>query len=95
MHLRVGVREPFLAVAVLVVLAHAPWAWGASLVALGDLPGGSFGSGATAVSSDGSVVVGTSSSASGTEAFRWTASSGMVGLGDLPVGSLQSFATGV
>ncbi len=35
------------------------------------------------LSADGSVVVGVSNSASGTEAFRWTAGGGMVGLGDL------------
>jgi probable HAF family extracellular repeat protein len=48
---------------------------------LGDLPGGTFNSYATAVSADGSVVVGTGNTASGTEAFRWTIDNGMVGLG--------------
>jgi probable HAF family extracellular repeat protein len=60
---------------------------------LGDLPGGTFFSEATAVSSDGSVVVGVSNSASGKEeAFRWTSATGMVGLSDLPGGSFQSVA---
>ena len=36
------------------------------------------------MSADGSVVVGRGASASGIEAFRWTASGGMVGLGHLP-----------
>ena len=41
---------------------------------------------------DGSVVVGSSSSASGYEAFRWTKATGMVGLGDLPGGEFRSDA---
>ena len=45
-------------------------------------------SNANAVSADGSVVVGYSSSAASgpfaTEAFRWTQAGGIVGLGDLP-----------
>jgi len=56
------------------------------MVGLGDLPGGIFDSEANAVSADGSVVVGTGGSASGSEAFRWTPSGGMVGLGALAVG---------
>ena len=67
----------------------------ASFQGLGDLPGGGFSSSARAVSADGSVVVGYSSSASGVEAFRWTSGSGMVGLGDLPGGSFWSEAYGV
>lgn len=47
---------------------------------LGDLPGGNIFSQAAGVSADGSVVVGQSNSASGGEAFRWTAGGGMVGL---------------
>ena len=47
------------------------------------------------VSADGSVVVGRGSSASGLEAFRWTAASGMVGLGELPGGLFESRANGV
>ncbi len=61
---------------------------------LGDLDGGIFYSRAYAVSADGTVVAGSSSSASGDEAFRWT-SSGMTGLGDLPGGSFYSQAKGV
>ena len=60
---------------------------------LGDLPGGTFFSEATAVSADGSVVVGVSNSAQGREeAFRWTRAGGMVALGDLPGGMFQSVA---
>lgn len=44
---------------------------------LGDLPGGSFGSVATGVSADGSVVVGQSQSASGFEVFVWDSTNGM------------------
>ena len=62
---------------------------------LGDLPGGTVSSQAFAVSADGLVVVGTSSSASGVEAFRWTQAGGIVGLGDLPGGIFNSEATSV
>ncbi|HUU92280.1 MAG TPA: PEP-CTERM sorting domain-containing protein [Phycisphaerae bacterium] len=45
---------------------------------LGHLPGGDFPSEARACSADGSVVVGSSASASGLQqAFRWTAATGM------------------
>ena len=63
------------------------------MVGLGHLPGDT-NSTATGVSADGSVIVGTSSSASGSQAFRWTAGSGMVGLGYLP-GGTNSSATAV
>jgi probable HAF family extracellular repeat protein len=69
------------------------------MVGLGDLPGGAFSSAANAVSADGSVIVGSSESASGTstgtQAFRWTSDGGMVGLGDLPGGVFLSAAFGV
>jgi probable HAF family extracellular repeat protein len=55
-----------------------------SFTGLGDLSGGTFSSIASGVSADGSVVVGSSSSAFGFEAFRWTQGGGMMGLGDLP-----------
>jgi probable HAF family extracellular repeat protein len=67
---------------------------GADFIPLGDLPGGAFSSQARGVSADGSVVVGNSISASGLEAFRWTAAGGMIGLGDLP-GSFGSGASSV
>jgi len=65
------------------------------MVGLGDLPGGAVLSEANAVSSDGLTVVGESNSASGMEAFRWTARGGMVGLGDLPGGQFRSAAQGI
>jgi probable HAF family extracellular repeat protein len=56
---------------------------------LGDLPGGTFESAATAVSADGSLVVGNSnSSKSQFEAFRWTKATGMVSLPNLPTGTV-------
>ena len=55
---------------------------GATFTPLGDLAGGSFSSQALCVSANGTVVVGQARSASGDEAFRWTAGGGMVGLGD-------------
>lgn len=51
------------------------------MVSLGDLEGGSDYSGASGLSSDGSVVVGQSDSSWGLEAFRWTSGAGMVSLG--------------
>jgi probable HAF family extracellular repeat protein len=80
-----------------VALALTGSGWGSvaaaqpSFTSLGDLPGGTFYSIARGVSSDGSVVVGTSLSSRGTEAFRWTAADGMIGLGDLPGGPPFSF----
>jgi probable HAF family extracellular repeat protein len=65
------------------------------MVGLGDLPGGVFESTATAVSADGSVIVGTGASASGNQAFRWTGGGGMQGLGALPGGVFLSGAYGV
>lgn len=62
---------------------------------IGDLPGGSAFSAATAVSGEGSVVVGTSSGSSGNQAVRWTRDGGLVGLGDLAGGSFSSAALGV
>lgn len=55
----------------------------ATFTPLGDLPGGLFFSRATAISGDGSTVVGQSHSANGYEAFRWMSSGGMAGLGVL------------
>lgn len=54
-----------------------------SFTGVGDLPGGGAESAAFDVSADGSVVVGESLGASGTEAFRWTSSGGIAGLGFL------------
>jgi len=47
------------------------------MVGLGDLPGGDFGSGASSVSGDGSIIVGFGTSASGKEAFVWDEANGM------------------
>src|SRR5437899_1899406 len=67
----------------------------ASFQGLGDLPGGPFFSAARGVSADGKVVVGTSQSSNGYEAFRWTAATEMIGLGDLSGGGFLSEAAGV
>ena len=64
-------------------------------VGLGDLPGGPDSSWATGVSADGSVIVGTGTTATHTEAFRWTAAGGMVGLGLLSGGGDNSSAEDV
>ena len=75
------------------------WTAGSGMVGLGDLPGGNIYSLAEAVSADGSVIVGGSSSTlsapSHFEAFRWEGGE-MVGLGGLPGGSFfNSWATDV
>lgn len=64
-------------------------------IPLGDLCGGNFFSSASDVSDDGSVVVGTSSTSIGGEAFRWTSATGMVGLGDILGGRFDSGAAAV
>jgi hypothetical protein len=53
------------------------------MVGLGDLPGGGFESAALGDCAEGAVVVGYGSTASGDEAFRWTAGGGMQRLWDL------------
>lgn len=68
---------------------------GMTFTPLGFLPD-SFYSDATAVSADGSVVVGFNRKNNGDgEAYRWTQGTGMVGLGDFAGGSFYSTATGV
>ncbi len=47
--------------------------------------------GATAISADGSAVVGSSQSGNGREAFRWTAAGGMEGLGDIDSARVHYF----
>jgi probable HAF family extracellular repeat protein len=77
------------------LLLESVWVSGGMiLIGLGDLPGGQVRSNAQAVSADGSVVVGYSSTASGDEAYRWTASDGMVGLGHL-TGYANSYSDAV
>lgn len=74
------------------------WTGTTGVVGLGDLPGGSVYSLARAMTPDGHVIVGGSSSTgSGSgylEAFRWDAETGMEGLGILGTGR-TSTATGV
>ncbi len=74
----------FLAAQFATISLHTAGATPFCFQGIGDLPGGAFISQAWGISADGSTVVGTSSSTSGEEAFRWTDSTGMVGLGDLP-----------
>ncbi|MFO1186415.1 MAG: autotransporter domain-containing protein [Alphaproteobacteria bacterium] len=70
------------------------WTQSDGLVGLGFLPGGSFST-ATGISSDGMVVIGTSTKTAGAnEAFRWTQKGGMVALGRLP-GRAYSIANAV
>ncbi len=73
------------------------WTEAEGVVGIGDLSGGTFSSTANAVSGDGTVIVGASSSEFGVlnEAYRWTQEGGMVGLGDLPGGDIFSMAWGV
>ena len=80
----------FLAIIAWLFSSAATYATTASFQGLGDLPGGSVWSIASAVSADGSTVVGDSYSGSGREAFRWTSSGAMQGLGCLPADSFCS-----
>jgi probable HAF family extracellular repeat protein len=75
----------------LLVALIVPWApvLAASFTPLGDLPGGDFSSTGYDVSSDGRVVVGQGSSASGSQAFVWDLATGMVGIGS------ESIASGI
>lgn len=66
-----------------------------SFEGLGDLPGGTVSSYAQAISSDGTTVVGNSTTDAGQRAFRWTESTAMGDLGSLSGASGESFAYGV
>jgi probable HAF family extracellular repeat protein len=79
----------------IVAIVFASGVHAASLIPLGDLAGGIFNSTANGVSADGSVVVGSSFSASGKQSYRWTSAGGMVGLDDLPGSHSLNFAEGV
>ena len=76
-------------------LLASPTVQAATFIGLGDLPGGDYNSIAYDISADGSTVVGTSETTSGTEAFRWRRDTGMQGLGDLPGGDFFSHAQDV
>jgi probable HAF family extracellular repeat protein len=72
------------------------WSERTGTVNLGGLPGGRNFSLTTAISADGSTVVGSISSIDARgEAFRWTKATGMIGLGDLPGGRFESASLGV
>ena len=62
------------------------WTEAGGMQGLGDLPGGYHSSTATAVSGDGSIIVGSSAVANGSSAFRWTEATGMVELEPLHPG---------
>lgn len=67
----------------------------AGVTSLGNTPGWDEFNYATAVSADGSVIVGRGNSIRGPEAFRWTEASGFVGLGDLMDPHFYSEAYGI
>lgn len=72
------------------------WTEATGIVRLGLVSGSSGFSGAVDISSDGSVIVGYSTSLEYfTETFVWTEETGMVGLGDLPGGVDSSSAYAV
>jgi probable HAF family extracellular repeat protein len=71
------------------------WTSATGPVRLGFLKAAHDYSSAGAVSADGSVIAGLSSSPSQREAFRWTARTGMIGLGDLSGGEYTSVATAI
>ena len=59
--------------------------WNQLALGLGQLPGGSY-AGANAVSADGSIIVGSGQTATGTRGFRWTQADGMTALAELSGG---------
>ena len=63
----------FVTLVVVAAISSSALAGGFTFQGLGDLPGGSFNSVSTGLSADGTVVVGTSNSAKGPQAFCWTA----------------------
>ncbi len=71
------------------------WTSGTGMVSLGDFAGGVLDSQAYATNSDGSIIVGYGTNASGIEAFRWTSGTGLVGLGELAGGSYFSNAKAI
>lgn len=77
----------------LFALPACGWA-SASIASIGTLSGGTNTATVTGMAPGDGVVFGYSSSANGTEAFRWSSLSGMEGLGDLPGGGFASFAAG-
>lgn len=71
-------RKSILSIAVAIsLLCNLRVIEGADIIGLGDLSGGAFFSKPVAMTSDASVVIGTSETADGTKYFRWTAGSGM------------------
>ncbi len=73
-------------------LAQVGHAW---FTGLGELPGGTYYSAATAVSANGTFVTGCSYSAQGLEAFVWSPMGGLISLGDLHGGMFHSCGYGV
>ena len=78
------------------------WAQADGIMGLGNLPGSIYGSRATGISADGSLIVGTGNYCTGGgplpvtgEAFRCTGANDMMGLGDVPGGTGVSRAYGV
>lgn len=90
-----SMRREVLLTALLLTTVLNRDAVGASFQGLGDLPGGSFSSEALGISANGMTIVGRSTSASGTEAFRWTLGGGMMGLGSISGPVFSSEAWGV
>ncbi len=82
-------------IASLSLLCSATPSQAAFFTGLGDLPGGDFQSFARAISADGTTVVGSSRSASRSEAFIWNATQGMRRLGDLPGGDVDIIAVDI
>jgi probable HAF family extracellular repeat protein len=68
---------------------------GTSISNMGHLSGGGDASEASAASSTGSLIVGSSDSSSGIRAFRWTSGGGMVALPDVPGAQVNAGAMDV
>ena len=88
-------KQRMYVLAAVVVMMSASVSQGMMFRGLGDFADGGFFSTASAVSADGSTVVGWSRGTGGDKAFRWTFGGGMVELGGIGQGQGRSFATAV
>jgi probable HAF family extracellular repeat protein len=88
-------RCTFIVAAISAAVSVQPVAAQYSFTPASELPGGGFRGTPTAISGDGSTVIGNLPITMGREGFRWNAQSGMIRLGDLPGGTFNSTADDV
>lgn len=76
-------NKTLLLTATAIIALSTGTAYAESIDALGDLAGGSITSVGAGISNDGTVIVGSSISNNGMEAFRWTSGTGMSNIDDI------------